>query len=177
MTKITSPSSATPSTYNIDVVAQAEDFKENVSLSVFIIGKYNLSLKPSNNLLSFDLPQGKPQSFSFYVNNTGTAVLNDIIVFSDKPDGWDIVFDTSNIPQLAASSFREVRATITAPGDAIPGDYAITIYSSVSELGIYSNLNYRVTVKGSVEWGFVGIGIVIALVLVLFLIYWRLGRR
>ena len=50
-------------------------------------------------------------------------------VFSDKPDGWDIKFDTSNIPQLAASSFREVRATITAPSDAIPGDYAITIYS------------------------------------------------
>jgi uncharacterized membrane protein len=175
--KITSPSTATPATYNIDVVAQAEDFKESVSLSVFIIGKYSLSLKPSNDLLSFDLPQGKPQPFSFYVNNTGTAVLNDVIVFSDMPDGWDIEFDTSNIPQIAASSFREVRAIITAPGDAIPGDYAIIIYSSVSELGIYTNLNYRVTVKGSVEWGFVGIGIVIALVLVLLLIYWRLGRR
>jgi uncharacterized membrane protein len=175
--KITSPSTAVPATYNIDVVAQAEDFKESVSLSVFIIGKYSLSLKPSNDLLSFDLPQGKPQPFSFYVNNTGTAILNDVIVFSDMPDGWDIEFDTSNIPQLAASSFREVRAIITAPGDSIPGDYAVIIYSSVSELGIYTNLNYRVTVKGSVEWGFVGIGIVIALALVLLLIYWWLGRR
>jgi uncharacterized membrane protein len=175
--KIYPPSSAEPATYNIDVIAQAEDFKEDVSLSVFIIGKYDISSKPSNDLLSFDLPQGKPQAFNFYVNNTGTAILNDIALSSDKPDGWDIKFDISNIPQLPASSYREVRAIITAPSDAIPGDYAITIYSGVSELGIYSTLNYRVTVKGSVEWGFIGIGIVIALVLVLFLIYWRLGRR
>jgi uncharacterized membrane protein len=175
--KISSPASVTPGTYKIDVVAQAEEFKETVSLTVFIIGKYDLTLKPSNDLLSFDLPQGTPQPFSFYVNNTGTAQLNDVIVFSDKPEGWDIKFDVSNIPQLTASSFREVRAVITAPKDAIPGDYGIAIYSSVNEVGIYKNLNYRVTVKGSVEWGFVGIGIILVLVLALMLIYWRLGRR
>jgi uncharacterized membrane protein len=175
--KITSPKSAVPGTYTIDVEARSENLQDKATLSIFLIGKYDLKLSPSNQLLSFDLPQGEPHAFSFYVNNTGTAPLNDVAIFSDLPTDWDIQFDSSSLPQLAASSFKEVRAVITSPSDTIPGDYVVTLYSSVTELGISGTMNYRVTVKGSVEWGFFGIGVIVILVLVLVLIYWRLGRR
>jgi uncharacterized membrane protein len=175
--KITSPQGALPGTYNVEIAAQTDEFKDLVSLNVFLIGKYDLKLYPSNQLASFDLTQGEPHPFSFYVNNTGTASLSDLIIFSDKPTDWDIKFETSTIPQLSGSAFKEVRAVVTAPPDTIPGDYLVTIYSAVSEIGISANLNYRVTVKGSVAWGLVGLGIIIVLVLVLGLIYWRMGRR
>ena len=175
--KIMSPKSAIPGKYSIDVEAQTENLQDKVTLSVFLIGKYDLKLAPSNQLLSFELPQGQPHPFSFYVNNTGTAPLSDVTIFSDLPTDWDIKFDVNTLPQLAASSFKEVRAVVTTPNDTIPGDYVITLYSSVAELGVSGTMNYRVTVKGSVEWGFFGIGVIVVLVLVLVLIYWRLGRR
>jgi len=175
--KITSPAGATPGTYKIDVVAQAEEFKETVSLTVFIIGKYSVTLSPTNSMVSFDAEQGKPTPFSFYVNNTGTAPLKDISIFSDKPDGWDVKFDTTTISTISAKSVQEVRAVITPLQDAIPGDYVVIIYCSNYNLGLSFNLNYRVTVKGSIAWGYLGIGIIVILIGVVFLIYRRLGRR
>jgi uncharacterized membrane protein len=175
--KITSPQGALPGTYNIEIAAQTDEFRDLVSLNVFLVGKYDLKLYPSNQLASFDLTQGEPHPFSFYVNNTGTASLSDLTIFSDKPTDWDIKFETSTITQLSGSAFKEVRAVVTAPLDTIPGDYLVTIYSAVSDIGISANLNYRVTVKGSVAWGLVGLGIIVVLVVVLGLIYWRMGRR
>lgn len=175
--KITSPQGALPGTYSIEIAAQTDEFRDLVSLSVFLVGKYDLKLYPSNQLASFDLTQGESHPFSFYVNNTGTASLSDLIIFSDKPTDWDIKFDTNSISQLSGSAFKEVRAIVTAPPDTIPGDYLVTIYSAVSDIGISANLNYRVTVKGSVAWGLVGLGIIVVLVVVLGLIYWRMGRR
>jgi uncharacterized membrane protein len=175
--KITSPQGALPGTYTVEIAAETDEFKDMVSLNVFLVGKYDLKISPSNNLASFDLIQGESHAFSFYVNNTGTASLADLAIFSDKPSDWDISFEANTIPTLAGSAFKEVRAVLVAPKDTIPGDYLVTIYSSVSDLGISANLNYRVTVKGSVEWGFVGLGIILALVLLVGLIYWRMGRR
>jgi uncharacterized membrane protein len=51
------------------------------------------------------------------------------------------------------------------------------LYSSIQKEGISESINYRVTVKGDVSWGFVGIGIIVVLAVALVGIVWRLGRR
>jgi len=136
-----------------------------------------MSFSPKNDLLSVGATQGNEEVITFIFNNTGTAPLEDVSFFSDKPVGWDVVLDPTEIPESDAGSNKEIRVVITPPEDAIPGDYAVKLYSAVAKRQLSEIVNLRVTVKGAVGWGYIGLGIILILVVAIGLIFWRLGRR
>ena len=174
---ISPPPGVAPGYYDIEMKAESDEYSSSLVFSIYLIGTYSLEFIPSNGRLSLDAQQGKASVISLNVNNTGTAPLKSVIFLSDQPVGWDVEFDTTEIPLLDRSGSRQVRARITPPTDAIPGDYIMKLYSSIQKEGISESINYRVTVKGDVSWGFVGIGIIVVLAVALVGIVWRLGRR
>jgi uncharacterized membrane protein len=171
------PINVEPGAYDISVFAETEDVRESLTFTVYIIGSYDLRSAPSNNRLSFEAAQGKANIITLNVTNTGSAPLENIVMFSDKPTGWDVDFEFEDIPLLERGASRQIRVNIVPPSDAIPGDYAITLYTAIQARGISKTLNYRVTVTGSVGWGFLGLGIIALLAIVLAAIVIRLGRR
>jgi uncharacterized membrane protein len=174
---VSPPINVEPGAYDITVFAETEEVRESITFTVYIIGSYSLQSTPSNNRLSLEAVQGRANIITINVTNTGSAPLENIIMFSDKPIGWDIDFEFDDIPVLERGASRQIRVNIVPPSDAIPGDYAITLYTAVQERGISKTLNYRVTVTGSVAWGFLGLGIIALLAILLVAIIVRLGRR
>jgi|APSaa5957512622_1039677.scaffolds.fasta_scaffold03760_6 uncharacterized membrane protein len=174
---ISPPLTVQPGQYDIIVNAETEEVQESMTFTVYIMGSYSLEAKPSNNRLSLEAIQGEPNIVSLNITNSGSALLENILLFSDKPPGWDIDFEFEDIPSLERGASRQVRVNIVPPVDAIPGDYAVTLYSSIQARGISNTLNYRVTVTGAVGWGYIGIGIIGLLAVVLGAIIYRLGRR
>lgn len=177
MVTISPPSTVEPGTYNITVLAESEDVKESLILFLNIIGSYSLELSTSDNLLSIDAQQGKDTVVTLLLRNTGSAALENVHFSSSKPPGWDIYFEPTDIPIVGPENFREVRAILKTSDDAIPGDYAVTITAAADPYMTIDDINLRVTVRISTTFGFVGIGIIAILVILLVLVYWRLGRR
>lgn len=177
MVSITPPPDTLPDEYNITVVASTERVSEQLSFNILIIGIHEIAFKPTEGLLSFDAVQGRESLVTLIFNNTGTAPLEDVVFFSDKPLGWDVIMEPDEISLIEPSGVREIRCTIKPPKDAIPGDYAVSLYTAVAKLQLSKQIDYRVTVKGSVSWGYVGLGIIFMLIIAIVVIFMRLGRR
>jgi len=177
MITIKSPLGVIPGEYVITILSSTGDLQEETNFTINIIGLYRISFSPKNDLLSVGATQGNEEVITFIFNNTGTAPLEDVSFFSDKPVGWDVVLDPTEIPESDAGSNKEIRVVITPPADAIPGDYAVKLYSAVAKRQLSEIVNLRVTVKGAVGWGYIGLGIILILVVAIGLIFWRLGRR
>ena len=177
MITIKPPLGVIPGEYVITILSSSGELNEETNFTINIIGLYRMSFSPKNDLLSVGATQGNEEVITFIFNNTGTAPLEDVSFFSDKPVGWDVVLDPTEIPESDAGSNKEIRVVITPPEDAIPGDYAVKLYSAVAKRQLSEIVNLRVTVKGAVGWGYIGLGIILILVVAIGLIFWRLGRR
>jgi uncharacterized membrane protein len=174
---VSPPLTVEPGQYHITINAETDDHQESITFTVYITGSYSLDFQPSNSRLSLEAIQGQSNIISVNVSNAGSAFLENIVLFSDKPPGWDVDIEFDEIDSLERGTSRQIRVNIVPPLDAIPGDYAVSLFSAIQERGISNNLNYRVTVTGAVGWGFLGIGIIGLLAIVLGVIVYRLGRR
>ncbi|MBD3205600.1 hypothetical protein GF319_04540, partial [Candidatus Bathyarchaeota archaeon] len=153
---VSPPPDVEPGSYEIKVFAQTEEETQSLTFSIYIVGSYLLDFKPSNNRVSLKAKQGESNIIALNVTNSGSAPLENVIMFSEKPSGWDVDFESEEISSLQSGESRQIRANIVPPKDSIPGDYIVTLYSAVQSRGISKTLNYRVTVTGSTSWGFIG---------------------
>ncbi len=174
---VSPPPKVKPGTYNVKVVASSGPLTRELNINVTITGTYKLKLTTSNGLLSMDAVQGEESYLTLQVNNTGTGTLKNIHFTSEKPVGWDVKFEPNEIPSLPPEGSREVRVTVKPPSDAIPGDYLLTLTASSETYSLSDSVEIRVTVLKSLIWGAVGVGVIIATILALLAIFWRLGRR
>jgi uncharacterized membrane protein len=150
-----------------------------LQLEAVVTGTYDLKLMPQTQRLSFETVAGKEKTLVLYLWNDGTAPIENIEIYSQKPDGWEVSFEPGTIPELDSYSSKgkpdQVKMTVKAPERTIPGDYQI----SVSAAGDQSqdSIALRVTVKVPTTWGWFGIGIIAAVLVLLFGIFWKLKRR
>ena len=109
------------------------------------------------------------------MENFGTAVIENITFSSDNPGGWTVTFNPEKIDSLAVGTTRDIDVVIKAPRKTIAGDYMITLRTS-SEVAS-DLMDIRITVLSPTVWGWVGAGIVVAVIAGLAVIFLRLGRR
>ena len=64
---------------------------------------------------------------------------------------------------------------VTPSDQALVGDYSVAV--GVEGEKASKNLEFRVTVKASTVWGWVGIAIIVLVVLGLVILFVRVGRR
>jgi uncharacterized membrane protein len=161
--------------YPINIKVSSNDAKGEAQLAVILTGTYGLEVGTASGLLSLDAGQGKPANLSFYVKNTGSAANHDIKFMSFKPENWKVEFTPEKIEKIEPGDLKQVELTITPYEDALVGDYSVSV--NVEGEKASKIIEFRTTVKASAAWGWIGIGIIVAVIAGLFGIFRWLGRR
>jgi uncharacterized membrane protein len=145
------------------------------ALTVVLTGTYKLVLGTPDGLLSLDAGQGQPANLSVYVRNEGSAAIGDIAFMSFKPENWKVEFKPEKLPTLQPGELQQVEVIITPFGDALVGDYLVTLKVDGGQTSDTAEL--RVTVKASAAWSWIGIAVIVAVIFGLTYLFRKLGRR
>ena len=172
---ISSPKNIKAGTYKIPVTAVTKTTSAELELEVVITGSYNIELTTPNGLLSTRITAGGNKRIELLLKNTGSAELTDIKLRASKPKTWDVKFDSDTISRLGAAESTTAYATIEAPDKAIPGDYVVSVTAQTPEAS--SEVSFRILVKTSILWGWMGILIIIAVLGGVYYLFRKYGRR
>lgn len=172
---VTPPDGVEAGSYTIPISAISSTDTLSSELTVVITGTYALDLSTPSGLLSFDASANAQTDVTLRVSNTGNVDLQNITLSSSAPEGWTVEFSQSSIDVLEAGATQEVTAYVTPSGDAMSGDYVMTLNVSSSEAS--DSAEFRVTVKTRTVWGVVGILLIAAVAVGLGMVFRKYGRR
>ncbi|NIO04726.1 MAG: hypothetical protein GTN74_08940 [Proteobacteria bacterium] len=161
--------------YPVNIRVSSGDAKAEAELTVALTGTYDLEAGTPTGLLSLDARQGKPANMSFYVKNTGSAPNNDIRFMSFKPENWKLEFNPETIPVLEPGDLKQVEVMITPYEEALVGDYSVGV--DIQGEKASKNLEFRISVRASTAWGYIGIFIIVVVIAGLLGLFRWLGRR
>jgi uncharacterized membrane protein len=173
--KVTPPNTAAAGTYKVVARVGAEDAVATADLTIDITGQPKLDISGRDGLLSTRATAGKETSVPIIITNIGTAPADQIEVSGSAPSGWKVAFEPKTIDRIAPNANKEVQALITPTEKAIAGDYVTSIRASTR--GESAAASFRVSVTTSYAWGFAGVGVIAAALLVMVAAIARFGRR
>jgi len=178
--ELTPPKYVRPSEYSVTVRATSGNIQGTINLTATVLEEekeltYELEMLTPTGLLSTEAYAGHESHLSVLVTNRGSAVQEDVNLYSSKPDGWDVTFTPDTIESLLPGATREVRVAITPTSKTIAGDYSVGL--RVGGYKASDRIEMRVTVGASTIWGWVGLAIVLAVIAGMATLFWRLGRR
>ncbi|HVV94444.1 MAG TPA: NEW3 domain-containing protein [Hyphomicrobiales bacterium] len=171
------PDGVAAGTYPVVFHAATAKAEGAAKLSMAITGQPQLALTGPGGRLSGDATAGAASTVQFTLRNNGTAPAQHVELAGDAPSGWTVAFAPKSIDTLGPNAERHVAATITPVGQAIAGDYMVTMRATPGSGGGDASADYRVTVHTSTLWGIVGIIIIAAALIALSLAVVRYGRR
>ncbi len=168
-----------PGDYSILLEADSEDVKGSIELTAKITARYDFVAitELTGGRLNIKAKTGDESYFPISITNIGTATLDSVLLSSSKPEGWSVTYTPEKIENLAAGANQEVEVSIMPPKKTISGDYIVNLQFSGEPSSHSPDLGIRVTVETSTSWGFVAIGIIVAIGVALLLVFKRLGRR
>ncbi|MBS4196167.1 COG1470 family protein [Lederbergia citri] len=172
---LTPPTEVEADTYKIPVGAINDSTSADMELEAVITGTYGIELSTPSGKLSENITAGREKTISVAVKNTGTAPLNDVTLSANTPQGWDVSFSPMKISSIEPGKTETVKATIQASDKAIAGDYVVEMTASAPEKS--SNAQFRISVKTSLVWGWVGILIIVGVIGGIFYLIRKYGRR
>jgi uncharacterized membrane protein len=172
---VTAPANAPADKYPIHVSATAGSKTIEADLGIEITGTYKLTLSTPGDLLSAHGSAGSGTQQTFTITNTGTAPLTNVKPTAQKPTGWDVTFDQPTIDSIAPGATANFVATIKPSGEAVAGDYVVTVTSANDQAT--GNAQIRFTVETSPIWAIVGIAIIVLILAGLFYVFRTYGRR
>ncbi len=161
--------------YPISVRVASSEASGEVKLNIILTGTYELEVGTATGLLSLDARQGKAANLSFYIRNTGSAANSGIKFMTFKPENWKVEFKPEKIDVIEPGKLQQVEMTVTPNEEALVGDYSVNV--KVDGEKSSKNLEFRVTVKASAAWGWVGIGVIVLVIGGLIGLFRWLGRR
>jgi uncharacterized membrane protein len=161
--------------YPISLRVSSGDAKGEAHLTVILTGTYALEAGTTSGLLSLEARQGQPANVSFYVKNSGSAANHDIKFMTFKPENWKVEFKPERIDLIEPNGLKQVEMIIIPYEEALVGDYSVGV--KVEGEKAAKTLEFRTSVKASGAWGWIGIGIIVAVIAGLFGLFRVLGRR
>ncbi len=150
--------------------------KASTKLTLDISGQPTLSLSGDNGRLSGDAYAGQEQAIPLTLHNSGTAPATNVSLSASPPSGWKVTFDPKTIAELGTNQDAKVTASVTPAAQDINGDYVVSFTAS-GDNGISQSADYRLSVLTSTLWGFAGVGVIGAALIVLVGAVGRFGRR
>lgn len=172
---VKAPERAEAGQYPVKAAIASPKASNAVDLMMDITGRPDLSLAAKDGRLSGDAVAGRERTFTYTVQNTGTAPLNAVTLSANPPTGWKVTFAPEKIDGLKAGDTAEVAVTMTPADKAIAGDYMVAIRANGENVSDSSD--FRVTVKTSTAWGIAGLGMIAASLLGFGAAVTRYGRR
>jgi uncharacterized membrane protein len=173
--EVTPPKDALSGEYPILVRISSGDKKAEAKLMVILTGIYKLDAGTPTGILSLEAMPGKPANVSVFVKNTGSAVNRNITFSSFKPENWEVTFKPEKIDALEPGALKQVEVIVKPAQQALVGDYSVGLMVNGEKSD--KTIEFRVTVKASTAWGWIGIGIIIFVIAGLSALFIWLGRR
>jgi uncharacterized membrane protein len=173
--EINPPEKVKSGSYKIPVKAATSSTSSTLELEVVITGSYDVELGTPTGLLSTEVTAGGTRTLQLKITNTGSADLHDIELSSSAPVNWEVTFEPKKITKLEAGKSTEVTATIKADDKAIAGDYVVSMTATAPEAS--SEAQFRVAVKTSLLWGWLGVLIILAVIGGVYYLFRTYGRR
>lgn len=170
----------TPGNYPISFEVSSGDIKSSINLTAIVTVNYDMKITTPDGRLNTEATAGQDSNFTVVINNTGSGNLEKVTVESrstNRPSGWTVTFNPEKIESLPAGESKEVQVTIRPTEKTIAGDYMLSVEAQPEAKNAYGNLQIRVTALTPTIWGWVGVGIVVLVVLLLAVMFIRFGRR
>jgi uncharacterized membrane protein len=161
--------------YVVGVRAVGGGTSAEVQLAIQITGNFLITLSTPDERLNADVTAGGSTDVELVVINDGTAPLTGVTLSGTPPTDWQVVFSPDTIDLLPPGETANVIARITPSGEALAGDYIVTLSASAPEVS--DQVELRTTVKTSGLWGVVGILLIVAALAGLGWVFRRYGRR
>jgi len=175
--EVDSPARAEAGEYPLTIRARAGAFEGTANLKVSLKGTPDLRIGTRADTLNTSLTAGRRTPVDILVGNAGTApVRNLTFVASKKPEKWTVEFKPDKIDAINPGEVREIKMEILAPPRTIAGDYLLSFTPNSAD-ATAKPVEFRVTVSTPTLWGWLGVGIIAAVVLGLGVVFVRLGRR
>ncbi|MBW8350083.1 hypothetical protein K0H71_11565 [Bacillus sp. IITD106] len=172
---LTPPEGVKADTYKIPIAAINDSTSADMELEAVITGTYGIELTTPSGKLSENITAGREKTISVVVKNTGSAPLSDVTLSANTPQGWDVSFSPTKISSIEPGKTETVKATIESSDKAIAGDYVVEMTASAAEKS--SDAQFRISVKTSLVWGWVGILIIVGVIGGIFYLIRKYGRR
>lgn len=173
--EMTPPATVSTGTYKIPVKAATLQTAAEIELEAVIIGSYQLELTTLRGLLSRDITAGETKRLDLLVKNEGSGELKDIQLSAGRLADWEVSFEPATIERLNAGESTEVKAIVKASKKALPGDYVVKMEAKNPEAN--ASAEFRMTVKTSALWGWLGLLIIVLVLGGLFWLFRKYGRR
>jgi uncharacterized membrane protein len=136
---------------------------------------YLLYVDTATGRRNMEARAGQDNHLTVTMQNYGTGTIDNITFTSTKSEGWSVTFSPYKVDAMEPGLKQEVDITITPPAKTIAGDYNVLL-KFLGEQATYT-LEMRVTVVTPTIWGGAGIGIAVAVIAGLVVLFRRLGRR
>ncbi|MEO8470389.1 MAG: NEW3 domain-containing protein [Chloroflexota bacterium] len=173
---VTPPADVAAGTYKMQVATSVGGQTLVNDLQVEITGTYTMTMDTSDSRLNGHGSAGSTSPLAIVLTNTGTADITNVTLTGTGPGKWDITFDQPTVATIAAGQSVTVNAQIKPSGDAIAGDYTVTLSAS-GDASAKDSIQIRYTVETSIIWGAVGVALIIAVGAGVWWVFQRYGRR
>ncbi|MBN2506022.1 MAG: hypothetical protein JXQ71_04945 [Verrucomicrobia bacterium] len=173
--QVTPPYNAEAGEYEFRAEAASPKGKAEKDLKVVITGTHSIKAGTPTGLLSLVAEQGKKANTSLIVHNKGSAPQGEISFTAFKPENWEVKFDPEKINRLEPGAFKQVEMTLTPAAQALVGDYAVNVQVQGEKAS--DDVEFRVTIKASTTWGWVGAALIVIVIAGLAVAFKTLGRR
>jgi uncharacterized membrane protein len=173
--ELKAPRDAPAGQYPVVFRASTDKAQAEARLTVVLTGIYKLDAGTPTGRLSLDAVVGKPATTTLLVKNTGSAVNRGIKLSSFAPENWKVEFSPETIEVLEPGAMKPVEVKITPAAQALVGDYSVGLTADGEKAS--KAVELRVTVHASSMWGWIGVGIVAAVIGGLGGLFAWLGRR
>jgi uncharacterized membrane protein len=169
------PDDAPAGTYTVIARAVGGPQPVETELGIEITGSFAMAMNTDDNRLSTNLTVGGSSQVNVVIVNEGSAPLENVALTSTPPRNWTVAFATETIPVIEPGSQETVPVTITSAGNAVAGDYVVTLRARAGDLN--ENIEIRTTVESSPVGGLIGIAVLAIVAIGLFFVFQRYGRR
>lgn len=169
------PEAVEAGSYTIAVQTTGAGRTLDAELTAEVVGSFTMTFNTANERLNARGRAGGTTSVTLVVGNDGSAPLEAVTFSATPPSGWEVTFEPTTIDRLPPGGTANVTARIRPGGNAVAGDYDVTL--TASSAGTTEDLAIRFAVGTSGLLGFLGIMIIVLAVAALLWVFRRYGRR
>lgn len=163
--------------YPIVVTATSGDYSAQAQLTVELTGSYSFSMTSSDGRLNTSVTAGGSTTYPVIITNTGSADLQNVVLTATAPTGWKADWDTPTIASIPVGGTQTATVTITPQNGTTAGDYIVTLSARADQVTGAQTIQLRTTVETSSILGVFGIALIVLVLIGLFLVFRRYGRR
>ena len=164
-----------PGEYAIILEMEWGPYKGSYYLTAIVTANYEFDMYTDTGRLNTETRGSEEKHIFILLENTGTAAIDNIILSSTKPEGWNITFDPAKIDSLEPGLKQQVDVVVKPPKRTIAYDYT-SILRAESENGS-DTLELRITVLAPRTMAGAGIGISAGVIVGLIFLFRRLSMR